>query len=135
MFKELKDQFIQIAFTTTILVVVLFSFLFGNVKINVEFLWHIVGIAILTGAIFGVVYPYCWNYSTWKAHTNIVVTTLINSIGGYSALYLFSEKMFKIVIPYWWGVLLLTSILHVLTFYFYRKNQNQKLINQLNKAY
>lgn len=133
MLKELKKQFMQIAFTTTILVTFLATFTLRNTTDNIVFFLHILCIATMVAAIFGVVYPYCWNYSTWKASTNIIITTLINFLGSYGSVCLFSKEMFQTIFPYWWEVLAVMLFLHVFTFYFYRKKQNEKIIDELNK--
>lgn len=92
-----------------------------------------VSIGLIFGLVFGIIYPYLWNYSTFKASLKIVTSTLANSIGGLTALYLFSPVMFDFVKPYGIGVVLLTLIGHTLGFHFYSKFENQKLAEELNQ--
>ncbi|MHC5246978.1 hypothetical protein [Enterococcus sp. LJL90] len=131
--KELKNQFMQGAFLTIVWLTALMSLGFGNVNLNLFYFWHIIGIAVIAGGVFGVAYPYLWNYGTWSAPINILVMTLLNFLAGFAAVYLFSVEMFQLILPFWWAILLLNLILHVIAFYFYRNQQNKKIAAELNQ--
>jgi len=133
MIKDLKNNFLQAAFGSTIWVALLATlFTYRN---NVEFIhtWNLLGIGTLFGLVFGVIYPYLWNYSTFKASINILLCTILNFSCGYLCVYLFSNEMFNMVKSYSVVVLLLTLVGHILGFYFYKKYENKKLASSLNK--
>lgn len=132
MFKELKNQFMQVGLLTTIWVLVLLSIGFGNIKIELLYFWNIIGISLISATIFGVVYPFMWNFSTFSARANIIITTFVNFTGGFLAVFLFSTEMFDLVKPFWWAILIFTFILHIIAFYFYRNIENNKMIEELN---
>lgn len=131
--KELKNQFMQGAFLTTVWLMGILTLGFGNPTVSLSYFWHIIGIGVIAGGVFGFIYPYLWNYSTWTAPVNIIVSSIINSIAGYTAVYLFSPEMFVFILPFWWGVLALTVVLHTIAFYFYRNHQNKQLVKELNQ--
>lgn len=135
MFKQLKNSFFQAAFGSLIWITILCSITDLFSQIPFTYTWHLIGISSLVGLVFGVIYPYLWNYSTLKASTNIIICTLINTLCAYAGVYLYSVKMFDFIRPFFIGVLLLTLILHIITFYFYSKYDNKKMaasLNQLN---
>lgn len=134
MIKELKNNFMQTTFLTSVWVTGLLTIGFGNPTISLNFVWHILAIAGIAGGIFGILYPYVWTYGTWSAPINILVTTLCNFMGGFLAIYLFSTSMFQLVKPYWLAILIITVCLHILAFYFYRNNQNKKIVAVLNET-
>lgn len=131
--KNLKNQFMQAAFLTTVWLLIIINLGFGNPQVQFSYFWHIIIIAIIIGGVFGVIYPYLWNFGTWSAPVNIVITTLINFAAGYLAVYLFSLEMFQIILPFWGLFLLINLVLHVIGFYFYRKFQNKKIVEELNQ--
>ncbi|MBL1228235.1 hypothetical protein IW492_03175 [Enterococcus sp. BWB1-3] len=132
MFKELKNQFMQTSFLTTIWVLGITTLVYGNSTVKLSSFWSIIGISIIIAAIFGIIYPYIWNYGTWTAPVNITITTLVNFLSGFAAVFLFSKDMFELITPYWWAILLLNLLLHIIAFYFYRNYQNKKMVTELN---
>lgn len=132
MIKELKNSFMQVAFVTTIWILLLVTLLVPNMTITLLGMWRMVGIATLFGVTFGIVYPYLWNYSIFKASVNIAISTVVNAACGLSGVYLFSIKMFHIIFPYTLGILFLTLLGHVACFYFYSKYENLKLAREIN---
>ncbi|WP_379945743.1 hypothetical protein [Enterococcus devriesei] len=132
MIKELKNQFMQTAFLTTIWVSLLITLFMPMTSVTLVFIWQIIGIALIAATIFGVLYPYFWQYGTLTAPINILIMTIANFLGGFSSIYLISNEMFELIKPYWWGVLSLTLILHSILFYFYRNHQNKKIAESLN---
>lgn len=136
MFKQLKNNFFQAAFGTLIWISILCSITDLSSQISFSYIWNLIGISILIGLLFGIIYPYLWSYSTFKASTNIVVCTLLNAVCAYTIVYLYSTQMFALIRPFFIAELLLTFVLHVITFYFYSKHDNKKMaatLNQLNK--
>lgn len=132
MISKLKNQFIQMAFISTIWVLVILSFSGIEKTVPLNYYWHIIGIGVIFGLIFGVCYPYIWHYSTWPASVNVFTTTVLNFLGGLLVVYLFSVDMFDLIIPFWWSMLLLNLGLHTIAFYFYRNQQNKRLAKELN---
>lgn len=132
MITQLKHTFFQTSFLFMGWLIVVIELFCPHLEMTPSYLWHLLLIAIIGGSVFGVIYPYIWNYTTWGALRNIGCTTLINFGALLGGLGLFSSKILKTVLPFWWEILILTLILHILTFYYYRNYQNQKLIQQLN---
>lgn len=132
MISKLKNQFMQTAFISTIWVLVLLTFTGIEKTVPLNYYWHIIGISVIFGLIFGVCYPYIWHYSTWSASINVFATTALNFLGGLLVVYLFSVDMFDLILPFWWAMLLLNLGLHIIAFYFYRNQQNKRLAKELN---
>lgn len=133
MFKQLKNNFFQAAFGSLVWITILCSLTDFRSQIPFSYIWHLIGISLLIGIVFGIIYPYLWNYSTLKAATNIVLCTLINTLCTYAGVYLYSTQMFAFIRPFFIGVLLLTLILHIVSFYFYSKYDNKKMASSLNQ--
>ncbi len=132
MISKLKNQFMQTAFISTIWVLVLLTFTGIEKTVPLNYYWHIIGIGVIFGLIFGVCYPYIWHYGTWPASINVFATTALNFLGGLLVVYLFSVDMFDLILPFWWAMLLLNIGLHIIAFYFYRNQQNKRLAKELN---
>lgn len=132
MMKELKNSFMQAGFGTLLWISLLGMLFIGNQTIRVFDLWRVMGIGTIAALVFGIVYPYLWNYSTFKASTNILISTIFNVTAGFSCLYLFSPEMFKMVFPFSWAVVILTLVGHIIGFYFYSKVENKKIADELN---
>jgi len=132
MISKLKNQFMQTAFISTIWVLVLLTFTGIEKTVTLNYYWHIIGIGVIFGLIFGVCYPYIWHYGTWSASINVFATTALNFLGGLLVVYLFSVDMFDLILPFWWAMLLLNLGLHIIAFYFYRNQQNKRLAKDLN---
>ncbi|MGQ2376082.1 hypothetical protein [Companilactobacillus zhachilii] len=133
MFQELKNKFMQAAFLTSVWILGLLTIFFGNMIVDLNLFWRILGISSLFAVTFGMIYPYVWNYGTWTAPINIVITTGVNILSGFGAIYLLSKVMFNFIMSYWWEIILLDLILHILMFYFYRKYENKQLVKKLNE--
>jgi uncharacterized membrane protein YvlD (DUF360 family) len=111
----------------------LLSVVFGNQQVEFTYFWRIIVISILLSLVFNVLYKYIWEYGTWIAPVNILVTSSVNFLTGYCVLYGYSREMFIQVRSFWWEILILTIILHIISFYFWRRHLNKKIANQLNK--
>ncbi|GCF94376.1 hypothetical protein NRIC_22670 [Enterococcus florum] len=133
MIRELKNNFMQAALGSTLWITALTSLFYRQQMIPLSFVWKLFSIGGLLGFIFGVSYPYLWNYSTFQARTNILISSVLNTLGGFLALYLFSSYLFSIVRPYFFPILGLTLIGHTLGFYFYSRYQQQRLAKELNQ--
>lgn len=133
MFNHLKNNFFQAAFGSLVWIVLLCSITDLKSQIPFSYIWHLVGISTLLGLLFGIVYPYLWSYSTFKASMNIALCTVGNTLCSYTCVYLYSTQMFNLVRPFFLAVLLLTLILHIITFYFYSKYENKKMAATLNQ--
>ncbi|WP_125566643.1 hypothetical protein [Companilactobacillus insicii] len=133
MFKELNNKFMRIFFITVIWILGILNIIFGSITVNLNIFWNIIGIAMLFATVFGVIYPYVWNYGTWIAPINIITTTIANLFCGFFSVYLLSKEMFALIIPYWLAITLLDLFMHILIFYFYRKFENKRLVKKLNR--
>lgn len=133
MFKQLKNNFFQAAFGTLVWITILCSITDFFTQISFSYIWNLIGISVLIGLLFGVIYPYLWSYSTFKAAMNILICTVLNTLCAYTGVYLYSTQMFDLIRPFFIAELLLTLILHIITFYFYSKYDNKKMAATLNK--
>lgn len=132
MIKELKNNFMQVSFVTTVWIVLLATVFLPNQQIQITDSWRILGIGTLFGITFGIVYPYLWNYSTFKAPVNILISTLVNVSCGLGGLLLYSLSLFQFIQPYIIPIIILTCIGHIIGFYFYSKYENRQLAKTLN---
>lgn len=132
MLKTLKNSFNEAAIGSTIWISLLASIHNFNQTIPFYYIWNILVIGLLLGLAFGVIYPYLWNYSTFKSSTNIFISTLVNISCMFLSLRLYSVVIFDFIKPYWIGITLLTLIGHIIGFYFYSKHQNNQLKKELN---
>lgn len=134
MIKQLKNNFMQAAFATTLWMALLITLFAHQATIPFSFIWRLLGMGCLFGLVFGVIYPYLWNYSTFKAQVNIALSTVANTLGGFGILYLFSWEMFVRIQPFFWLILLVTLLGHIAGFYFYSNYENKKLAAALNRG-
>ncbi|MCU9814527.1 hypothetical protein [Paraclostridium sp. AKS73] len=77
-------------------------------------------------------YPALWNFSSLKAFNKIAISSVINTLGGIIAVWLFSQDMFIFIKPWILEIFILTIIGHVIGFYFYSKWDNTKTSKELN---
>ncbi|MFJ7732232.1 hypothetical protein ACIQXF_10105 [Lysinibacillus sp. NPDC097231] len=135
MIKDLKNSFLQVSFLGMIWIVFLIT-IFNLHEETVRFLyiWNLIGISILMGIVFGIAYPYLWNYSTFKVTTKITISTFLNFFCCIESVYLFSPKVFEIIKPYLLLIVVITLIGHIIGFYFFSKYENKKIADSLNKA-
>jgi FlaA1/EpsC-like NDP-sugar epimerase len=136
MTQQLKNNFMQAAFGTIIWIALIsqFTHLQPSDTIPFHYLWNLIGIGVLAGAVFGIIYPFLWNYSTFKSATNVILSTLANLSFQILGVWLYSQEIFEAVIkPYWIIFATLTLLGHIATFYFYRKHENKKMATELNQ--
>jgi len=79
-----------------------------------------------------VIYNVLWIYLTFKPITNILISSILNIEGGLTAVWLFSSEMFYLIAPWITGMLILSIILHTITFYVYAKMDAAKKAKELN---
>ncbi|MCY7438853.1 MULTISPECIES: hypothetical protein [Bacillus] len=132
MIKELKHQFMQTAFVSIVWLTLILSITQWSSSIPFHYVWHIIGIGTLAGIVFGVMYPLLWNYFTFPAPTNILISTVINLGFQVGAVALYSTALLEWILPYFIGIAFLTLVGHIIAFLFYKKQQNQKLAQALN---
>lgn len=132
MLNQLKNQFFQSFSLSFVWLLVLVGMFYHPTSLSLVFVWKLVLIAGLLAVVFGVLYEYFWKYSTTKARTNVIITSTINFITGYTCVYLFSPSMFEMILPYAGIVLILTIIGHILGFYVYSKYETKKRSKELN---
>ncbi|ODJ51517.1 hypothetical protein [Brochothrix thermosphacta] len=128
----LKNSFNQATLGSIIWIFLLANI--SNLKQNIPFtfIWNLLLIGILFGLVFGIIYPYLWNYSIFKASTNILISTVANIFCVFLGVRLYSIDMFNLMKPFWIGIILLTLIVHIIGFYFYAQHKSRQLKNELN---
>lgn len=132
MFKQLKNNFTQAFGSTLVWIIILVTIFIKPQAISLTYLWSLIAIATIVSIVFGVLYTYLWNYSTYKATTNIIITSVLNFIAGMASLYLFSSDMFFWILPYAPFIVIITLIGHIIGFYLYSKVEKKKSAKQLN---
>lgn len=132
MYQQLKNQFMQASLGTIIWVSLLTTL--GNFAgvVSFNYFWRIIGIGMIFGFLFGVFYPLLWNHFNFSVPVNIFLSTLINLACQFAVVRLYAEAMYQVVAPYVLAIALVTLVLHILFFYFYKKNQNKKMAVELN---
>lgn len=135
MINDLKNSFLNVSFLGLIWIVLLMTiFNLHEEVVNFLYIWNLIGISILMGIVFGIAYPYLWNYSTLKVTTKITISTLLNFFCGIASVYLFSLKVFEFIKPYLLLILVITLIGHIIGFYFFSKYENKKIADSLNRS-
>ncbi|GGH36214.1 hypothetical protein [Paenibacillus segetis] len=133
MINQLKQSFFQVFTMTLLWIVLLITVFFKDQSISIVYMWNVVGIALISAGIFGVIYNALWNYFTLKPIWNIVISSTFNILGGILAVWLFSKDMFHFIAPWFPGMLLLSVVLHTIAFYFYARIDSKKKAEELNK--
>jgi uncharacterized membrane protein len=135
MIKDLKNSFLSTSFLGLILIVLLMTiFNFHEELVNFLYMWNLIGISVLMGIVFGIAYPYLWNYSTLKVTSKITISTLLNFSSGVGSVYLFSAEVVGFIKPYLLLILAITLIGHIIGFYFFSKYENKKIADSLNSS-
>ena len=97
-----------------------------------NYVWNIVGIALVSGLVFGTIYNAFWNYFTFKPLVNVLITSVINILGGLTIVWLFSTEMFFLIVGWIIPMTLLSVVLHTIAFYFYSKSDSYQKVKELN---
>ncbi|POZ56793.1 hypothetical protein LYSIN_01576 [Lysinibacillus sphaericus] len=135
MIKDLKNSFLSISFLGLIWIVFLMTlFNLHNEMVNFLYIWNLISISVLLGIVFGIAYPYLWNYSTLKSTSKIIISTFLNFFCGVGMVYLVSVQMLAFIQPYLLLIFAITLIGHIIGFYFFSKYENKKLAASLNKS-
>lgn len=132
MIKNLRSSFFQVFTLSLIWITVLMTVFLNAQTIRITYLWNVIGIAAILGLMFGVIYSVLWNYLTLKPIMNILISSVLNMLGGLAAVRLFSGQMFDLIAPWIPGMLILTIILHTIAFYLYARLDAQKKADELN---
>ncbi|MNN22728.1 hypothetical protein D3C81_1361010 [compost metagenome] len=133
MINQLKHSFFQVFTVTLLWVILLVTVFFKDQSFSILFLWNVVGIAMISAGLFGVMYNALWNYFTLRPIWNIIISSTFNTLGGIGAVWLFSKDMFHFIGPWFPGMLLLSVVLHTIAFYFYARMDSKKKAEELNK--
>ncbi|UED82240.1 hypothetical protein FH508_0010175 [Lysinibacillus sp. CD3-6] len=135
MIQDLKNSFLSTAFLGLILIVFLMTiFNLHEEVIHFHYLWNLIGISVLMGIVFGIAYPYLWNYSTLKVTSKITISTLLNFFCSVGSVYLFSLDVFGFIKPYLLLFFAITLVGHIIGFYFFSKYENKKIAASLNSS-
>ncbi|MFJ7406282.1 MULTISPECIES: hypothetical protein [unclassified Lysinibacillus] len=135
MIKDLKNSFLSTSFLGLILIVLLMTiFNLHEELVNFLYMWNLIGISVLMGIVFGIAYPYLWNYSTLKVTSKITISTLLNFSSSVGSVYLFSAEVVGFIKPYLLLILAITLIGHIIGFYFFSKYENKKIAESLNNS-
>lgn len=132
MIKNLRQSFFQVFAVTSVWITLLLTIFFNGQTIALSYLWNLIGISAIFALLFGVIYSGLWNYLTLKPITNILITSILNIMGGLTAVWLFSSEMFYLIAPWIPGMLILSIILHTFAFYVYAKMDAKKNADELN---
>ncbi|MEK4110161.1 hypothetical protein NSQ20_08395 [Paenibacillus sp. FSL K6-1122] len=132
MITQLRNSFFQVFTIMTLWITLLATIFFGDLPIQMSYLWNIAGIAFIAALLFGMMYNILWNYFTLKPVWNIVISSTFNIAGGMAMVWLFSVDMFQFIAPWFPGMWLLSIVLHVIAFYFYARIDSRKKAEELN---
>ncbi|MGL5414799.1 MAG: hypothetical protein ACRDAU_03960 [Clostridium sp.] len=133
MINQVKGTFFQ-TFTITFIGILFLISLFSKYHvITIDYIWNLVGIGLIFGVVFGVIYPSLWSFSSIKAIYKICIASVINISGAVISVWLFSTRMFEIIEPWISIMLIITIIIHTIIFHFYSKYDNKKNSNELNE--
>ncbi|MGV8906211.1 MAG: hypothetical protein ACOH15_06415 [Acetobacterium sp.] len=132
MIKNLKQSFFQVFAVTLVWVTLLLTIFFNGQIITLNYLWNLIGISTISALLFGVIYSGLWNYLTLKPISNILISSILNIVGGLTAIWLFSSEMFYLIAPWIPGMVILSIILHTIAFQIYAKMDATKKAKELN---
>ncbi|OMF16641.1 hypothetical protein BK131_01185 [Paenibacillus amylolyticus] len=132
MITQLRHSFFQVFTIMTLWITLLATIFFGDLPIQMSYLWNIAGISFIAAVVFGMMYNILWNYFTLKPIWNIVISSTFNIAGGMAMVWLFSVDMFQFIAPWFPGMWLLSIVLHVIAFYFYARMDSRKKAEELN---
>ncbi|RUT31883.1 hypothetical protein EJP77_10930 [Paenibacillus zeisoli] len=133
MINQLKQNFFEVFTITSLWVTLLMTLFLKDQTISMLYLWNVAGIAVISAGLFGVMYNALWNYFSLKPVWNILISSVLNMLGGLAAVWLFSKEMFDLILPWVPGMVVLSVFLHTIAFYFYAKMDSKKTAEELNK--
>lgn len=132
MIKKLSNSFFQTFSLTFIWLLGLLS-IFTKLDFSFKYVWNITGIALITALVCGIMYNAFWNFFTFKPIVNILVTSIVNILGGLTVVWLLSTEMFYLIANWIIPMIILSIILHTIAFYFYSKSDSYKKVKELNE--
>ncbi|MBC3889547.1 hypothetical protein GH810_14635 [Acetobacterium paludosum] len=132
MIKDLKQSFFQVFAVTSVWITLLLTIFFNGQTIALSYLWNLIGISAIFALLFGVIYSGLWNYLTLKPITNILISSILNIVGGLTAVWLLSSEMFYLIAPWIPGMVILSITLHTIAFFVYAKMDAVKKAKELD---
>lgn len=134
MVKQLKNQFFQSFFGTTLWLTALLILFFGLNRFNGTILLTVIIIAALISFVFGVCYQWLWHFSVLKSSVKILLCSSLNLSAAFLCVFLFSKEMYELIVPWAPIMVVIELVLHTLTFHIYSSYKNKKDIAGLKKA-
>ncbi|WP_037285698.1 hypothetical protein [Saccharibacillus sacchari] len=132
MIVQLRQSFFQVFTMSLLWIVLLLTFFYRGETVGIGYLWNVVGIAAICAALFGVMYDALWNHLTLKPLWNIAISSLLSIGGAMLGILLFSKELYDLLLPWLWGMVILSLVLHTLGFYVYARIESRKQADELN---
>lgn len=132
MIKKLRQSFFQVFAVTSVWVTLLLTIFSNGQTIPLSYLWNLMGISAISALLFGVIYSVLWNFLTFKPIINILISSILNILGGLTAVWLFSSEMFYLITPWIPGMVILSIALHTIAFYVYARMDAAKKAKELD---
>jgi len=132
MIVQLRQSFFQVFTMSLLWIVLLLTFFYRGETVGIGYLWNVVGIAAICAALFGVMYDALWNHLTLKPLWNIAISSVLSIGGAMLGVLLFSKELYDLLLPWLWGMVILSLVLHTLGFYVYARIDSRKQADELN---
>lgn len=132
MIVQLRKSFFQVFTMSLLWIVLLLTFFYRGETVGIGYLWNVVGIAAICAALFGVMYDALWNHLTLKPLWNIAISAVLSIGGAMLGVLLFSKQFYDLLLPWLWGMVILSLVLHTLGFYAYARIDSRKQADDLN---
>lgn len=132
MIVQLRKSFFQVFAMSLLWIVLLLTFFYRGETVGIGYLWNVVGIAAICAALFGVMYDALWNHLTLKPLWNIAISSVLSIGGAMLGILLFSKELYDLLLPWLWGMVILSLVLHTLGFYVYARIDSRKQADELN---
>jgi len=132
MIVQLRKSFFQVFTMSLLWIVLLLTFFYRGETVGIGYLWNVVGIAAICAALFGVMYDALWNHLTLKPLWNIAISSVLSIGGAMLGILLFSKELYDLLLPWLWGMVILSLVLHTLGFYVYARIDSRKQADELN---
>lgn len=132
MIVQLRQSFFQVFTMSLLWIVLLLTFFYRGETVGIGYLWNVVGIAAICAALFGVMYDALWNHLTLKPLWNIAISSVLSIGGAMLGILLFSKELYDLLLPWLWGMVILSLVLHTLGFYVYARIDSRKQADELN---
>ncbi len=129
---QLRKSFFQVFTISLLWIVLLLTFFYRGETVGIGYLWNVVGIAAICAALFGVMYDALWNHLTLKPLWNIAISAVLSIGGAMLGVLLFSKQLYDLLLPWLWGMVILSLVLHTLGLYAYARIDSRKQADDLN---